>query len=160
MKLEIIFIMVQVAKRHQNLRNLRNMRKIVSLGSNFLGLWDPITLALRTLEVWKLVQRCKIKFYGGSLLRKKWLNCKESCENAEKSFFSCKSEMASLTARLRSSGGRIKYRRNDLKFCVQSPFALKNWMDIGTSNPQNFRSAYLTWSQTKWAQGNFDGPFI
>ena len=56
----------------------------------------------------------------------KKLNCKESCENAENGFFSWKSEMASLTARLLSSRGRIKYRRNDLKFCVQSRFALKN----------------------------------
>ena len=103
--------------------------------------WHAIVLDAGS---WKLVQMCKIKFYGGSLLWKKWLNCKESCENAENGFFRCKSEMASLTAGLRSSRGRIKYRRNDLKFCVQSPFALKNWMDIGTSCPQNFRSAYWT----------------
>ena len=143
MKLQLTFIMVQVARRHQNQRNSRNIRKIVSLGSDFLGLWDPISLALWNLKVWKLVQRCKIKFYGGSLSWKMWLNCQESCENAENGFFSWKSEMASLTARLLSSRGRIKYRRNDLKLCVQSRFALKNWMHIGTSCPQNFRSAYL-----------------
>ena len=46
------------------------------------------------------------------------------------------------TARLWSPRGSIKYRRNDLKFCVHSRFAPKNWMHIGTSCPKNFRSAY------------------
>ena len=134
--------MVQVASRHQSPRNFRNVRQIVSLGSHFRGLRDPISLALWAQQVWKLDQRCKIQFYGGSLLWKKWLNCKESCENAEEGFFSRKSEMASLTAQLRSSRGRIKYRLNDLKFGVRLGFGPKNWMDIGTSIPQNFRSAY------------------
>ena len=64
MKLQLTFIMVQVARSHQNQRNSRNMRRIVSLGSDFLGLWDPIFLALCVPEVWKLDHLCKMWNYN------------------------------------------------------------------------------------------------